>query len=366
MAWIAIADHDGGRYAPGGLGRGSARTPDLSADTLVRRGTIMVETRFSATSRPQTLLAFRHAYPNEGGFSLRALPRGGVTLAQNFGSELLHTTIPHGKDARSDLVRIIYCWDCAAGAARLTIEGLDDGHRVTRELSRACPIPLADMRRLGQAGGVCEMDSEVVFAAMADHMHPLGPLPGLGAHVPVMTPNGPVRASLLRRGDTVCTAAGDVVPILQTVRLTVPARGAFRPVRLRAPFFGLDRDTFVASHQRLVMSGSDVEYMFGTEAVLVPARCVVNDSSAFFCDPAPDAPDVVTYHHVLLPSHQAILTDGCRLESLYIGRLRRDKATLARSVLAHCRHARLPEHARPLSPVLKPFEAITLVRAKVA
>jgi len=362
MVWIALSDHAGGAFATAGLGASDKDRLAPPDNAVVRRGTIMIETRFSELSRPQTLLAFRHAHPFDGGFSLRALPRGGITLAQNIGADMLHATLDHGHDARADLVRITYCWDCEKSWARLSLERLDNGQTVTRYLPRAHPLPFADMRRLARPGAPIDMDSEVVFVAMADHVHPTGPLPGLCASVPVATPSGPVPAACLRRGDTVCTADGDIVPVLQTVRLTVPARGTLRPIRLRAPFFGLNRDTHVAPHQRLVMSGSQVDYMFATSSVLVPARHLVNDSSAFVVKTG----DVVTYHHILLPAHKAVMVDDCQLESLYIGRLRRNPKALSESVLAHCSHARLPEHARPVSPVLKPFEAITLARANAA
>ncbi len=152
------------------------------------------------------------------------------------------------------------------------------------------------------------------------------------------------------------------MPILRAVRQTVPTRGTHRPVRLRAPYFGLTRDIAVAPHQRLVISGSDVEYMFGTEAALMPARHLVNGASAH----QGVGPDLVTYHGLLLPDHQAVLTAGCPVESLFIGRLRRDRQALAASVLGRKDAARLPDHSRPVWPALKPFEARTLAIQRAA
>lgn len=187
-------------------------------------------------------------------------------------------------------------------------------------------------------------------------------MPALTAEVPIATPHGEVPAGQLRRGDTVLTSDGEVVPILRAIRQTVLARGTLCPVRLRAPYFGLTRDIAVAPHQRLVIGGSDVEYMFGTEAALMPARHLVNCASAHYVSGL----DLVTYHGLLLPDHQAVLAAGCPVESLFIGHLRRDQLALAASALGPGDAARLPEHARPLWPVLRPFEARTLALHRAA
>ena len=107
-------------------------------------------------------------------------------------------------------------------------------------------------------------------------------MPGLTAHTPITTQFGDKPICKLRRGDLVVTDEGELVPVLQVVRRIVPARGSFHPIRLRAPYFGLSRDIVVAPHQRLIMAGSQVEYIFSKEAVLVPARHLINDVSAFW------------------------------------------------------------------------------------
>ena len=76
------------------------------------------------------------------------------------------------------------------------------------------------------------------------------------------------------------TRGGGVVPVLHKLDRVVPARGSLAPVRLRAPYFGLLDDVIVAPEQRLVIDGSEVEYLFNQEAVLVPARHLVNGFAA--------------------------------------------------------------------------------------
>jgi len=313
------------------------------------------------------LLHFGRTAPWTGGFTLKALPNGGIVLIEQQGDALRHAALPHDLDGRSDEVRVYYSWDAPARWGRLALENVAKGRITSVATPPPHPMLTEDMRMISRFPARRAMDRDVSFLAISAAVEPLGPMPGLTAGVPIATPRGPVPAGHLRRGDTVLTSSGDVVPILRTIAQRVPARGALRPVRLRAPFFGLRQDILVAPHQRLVIGGSQVEYMFGTEAALVPVRHLVNGASAYYDTlGGQTGPDLITYHDILLPGHEVIMAAGCPIESLYIGRLRRDKLALAASLLAPFDRARLPEHARPIWPVLKPFEAKTLAALRAA
>lgn len=362
MGWIGIGDHQGGRFDPRGLARADADVPPVPMEGVAPRGSLMVEAYVSPEGRPQTLLAFERAHPWSGRVSLQMLPRGGIVLVETLGDDLRHAAVMHDLDGRSDQLRVSYSWDSPARWGRLSLEHLSQGRIHSAEVPPPHPMLMDDLRMITRYPARREMDGDVGFLAVSDRVEPLGPMPGLTAHVPIATPRGDVPAGRLKRGDTVLTSAGEVVPVLHTVRQTLPARGGLRPVCLRAPFFGLERDILLAPHQRLVIGGSQVEYMFGTEAALVPARHLVNGMSAYFAE----GPDLVTYHHLLLPGHEVLMAAGCPVESLYIGRLRRKPKALNESVLAGLDRSRLPEHARPIWPVLRPFEAVTLAMHRVA
>lgn len=355
MGWIGIADHAGGRW---GI---PDRTPS-GADALMPRGTLLCETYLSPEGRPQILFRLDGSAPWDGSLSLQAMPNGGIVLVETLGGGVRHAALTHDLDGRSEQVRVSYRWDAPARRGSLTLEHLAAGQIRSVDVALPQPLPLADMKIATRYPGRREMDPDVTFLAISNAVEPIGPMPGLTGHVPVATPHGEVPAAQLRRGDTVLSGDGRIVPVLHVVRQTVPARGSLRPIRLRAPYFGLQRDILVAPHQRLLIGGSQVEYMFGTEAALVPARHLVHGASAFYAE----GPDLVTYHHLLLPEHDAIIAAGCPVESLYIGRLRRSPEAVAQSVLAGLDRSRLPEHARPAWPVLKPFEAATLARSRAA
>ena len=365
MSWIAISDQHGGRFCPQGLGNPDSQDagpPHGGADQILPRGTLLLETRLSPDGRPQTLLAFHRDHPWPASLTLRALPGGGIILVETQGDDIRHATLPHDPEGRTDIVRLTYSWDAPARWGRLTLERPESDIIHSVAIAPPHPLLLSDAQSLATRPDLRRIGHDVDFLAISTRIEPVGPMPALTSRVPLATPNGQVETARLHRGDLVMTDTGDCVPILRKVSRTVPARGSFRPVRLRAPYFGLQRDIVVAPQQRLVIGGSQVEYMFGREAVLVPARHLVNGVSALYAS----GPELVTYHHLLLPGHEAILAAGCAIESLYIGRLRRKSEHLVQSVLAGADRSRLPEHPRPVWPVLKPFEAITLAMERAA
>lgn len=361
MGWIAHTTQQGGRFAPGGLAAERAGVlPE--PDTLLPRGTLMIETRPAIERRPLTLLAFGRTHPWAGSFSLQLLPSGGIVLVENQAGDVRHATLPFRPDDRSESLRITYSWDAPARWGRLTLERPDVLGMTSVTLVPPHPMPLADLRTVFTDPRQRQMDGQVIFAALSDAVEPVGPMPGLGAHVPVRVRGGYVPAGRLRRGDSVRGAGGAVVPVLQALSCTVPAMGSFAPVRLRAPYFGLRADIVVAPYQRLVIRGSEVEYLFGREAVLVPARHLLNGFSAVPFETGP----LMRYHGLILPEHDEIEVAGTVTESLYLGRLRRKPEAVALTLLAGFDRARLPEHAQPVWPVLRHYEAITLAMSRAA
>lgn len=355
MAWIGLRDTHTGWFRP---------TEQIMAQQGGRllRGALVLEARLNETERPQTLLSFTRTGLVPGRFCLQVLPRGGIVLVDARGDDIRHATVPFMPDGRMDILRLVYSWDCEAGWGRLTLERPETDSVQSSMLNGPLPLPAETLEALMMSRRDGVLGESVLYCALSDAPQAIGPMPALTANVSLETVDGPRPVSRITRGDLVVTEAGHLVPVLRLVKRTVPARGSFRPIRLRAPFFGLHKDAVVAPHERLVMTGSQVEYLFGRETVLVPAAHLVNECSAFLAN----GPDLVTYYHVLLAQNEAVLSGECALESLYIGRLRRKPEAIASSVLAGFDRSRLPEHAKRVSQVLKPFEAVTLAMTRVA
>ncbi len=352
MGWFAIADAEATSF----------RAPRSVREGVLPRGTLMIESRLSPDGGPQTLFAFETYHRGVFKLSVQAIPGGGVVLVMAEDGDVFHAALDHDAQDRADLLRISYSWDLPQGRGRLAIERPEHGKMVKLMLERPRGMRLDDVRALARDPHRRLMDRDVEFLAVSERVEPIGPAPSLGADVPILGTDRYIPARDLKRGDLVETLEVGPVPVLHAVRRTVPARGSFRPVRLRAPYFGLRSDIVVAPDQRLVVGGSEVEYIFGREAVLVPARHLVNGVSAISLS----GPPTVTYCQVILPRHESMIGAGCPIESLYIGRLRRKPAQLAQSVLAEIDRTLLPEHPQSSYPMLRPFEAITLMQRRAA
>lgn len=357
MSWIAVSGQGRAWVCPERFGQTAA-----SRNILMPRGSILIETRISPEDRPQTLLSYERAHPWRGAFSVRAVPGGGIVLVMSQGEEVFHTVLQHSSDARHDVLRVTFSWDSEARMGRISLERPETDIVVQRATPAPPPMLLEDIYTLVRRPQLVEMDEDVLFFAVSDAIEPVGPMPSLVGQTPVLTPTGYRPVSALECGDTVVTRDNGIVPVLARLSRRVPALGMFQPVRLRAPYFGLQRDVVVAPYQRLVIGGSEVEYIFGREAVLIPALALVNGFAAV----TEPAVQMVCYHQLLLPGHEPVISAGAEIETLYVGRLRRRRDHLARSLLADVPANLLPEHARAGLKVLRPFEAITLAEARAA
>lgn len=364
MTWIASADHQEGRFSPNGLGldRHAAPQIDMTQMAALARGTIMLETRMSPNGKPQILFGYDRVFPWSRAFSIQAIPGGGITLNHSNNGEIGHATLRWRGTRRADIVRITFSWDAHLGWAQLSLESPEESTVTSVQLENPNPIYIEDLHDAILGKGDRIFSSDAVFVALSDDIEPVGPMPTLTLDTPIATPYGHTYVRKLQRGDVVATEGSGMVPVLHRITRTVPALGSFAPVRLRAPYFGLRQDVIVAPDQRLVIRGSDVEYLFGQEAVLVPARHLVNGYAARY-EPTGST---ITYTHLLLPEHDTLKVAGSSFESLYIGRIRRKPDQLNASSLAYCERNSLPEHGKPVFPILKAFEAIALAVRRTA
>ncbi|MBE9636132.1 Hint domain-containing protein [Salipiger mangrovisoli] len=357
MSWIAIASEET-RWIDTQAFAEALELPGR----LLTRGTLLIETRIDPRAEPKTLLAYERGFPLSASLTLQVLPDGNIILAASRGGEIFHTVIAHPEDGRPETLRLSLSWDADRTWARLAVERPDTDGSQLREVQALPPPFYEDVKAVILHPQLRHTAPDLLFFAVSDEIEPVGPLPTLSGTIPIDTAQGPRRLDRLGSGAEVRIRGGKTLPVLQTVARTLPAFGSFRPVRLRAPYLGLTRDILVAPHQRLLISGSEVEYLFGREAVLVPAQSLTHGFAAHFepCGP------LIRYHQLLLPAHDALCAAGLAAESLYIGRLRRDPARLGASVLAGTDRRALPEHHRAGHPLLRPFEAVTLVEARAA
>ena len=357
MGWFAVS---GGGHDWFGkqvlLAAGAA-----DGDSLLVRGTMMLEFHLPETARPEPLLL----YTQGGGWPLRlavqAVPGGGVSFVLEQSGSVLHQTLNPTGQGRAGRLRLSYAWDAPARTGRLILEQPDGGRMQIASLSAPKPWRLRDLQAL--SGLLGYVAPSVKYLAMSANVEPAGPAPGLLPATPVATPQGFRSLGSLQRGDLVLTSGGAAVPVLQIVSRQVPALGSFAPVQLRAPYFGLKQDIQAAPFQRLVLSGSEVEYQFGQPAVLVPAGNLLGTGTAL---PGRVRSSLITYCQAVLPDHEPLIAAGTMTESLFVGRLRRDPQHLAASLLSSAGWVDLPEHRQPKFPVLRAFDAAVLAERRTA
>lgn len=362
QTWIGLTDRTTALFHRDGLESPVAPRSAFAPADLLSRGCLMLETGIPAHDRPQMLLSYHHLHPWERGLALHALPDGAVVLVVTQGSTVSHTVLHHGLTGQGHRLRITYNWDAPARHGTLTVTAIGTMQHLLETVRTPVPLGLGDLQALFLHPTAHDIDPEVTFVALADAPQPVGPMPTLAPEVPVLTATGYRPIHTLKRGDLVRTPTGDQVPVLANLRATLPARGSLRQIRLRAPYFGLQRDISVAPCQCLCASGSDVEFLFGAPTVLIPAQHMVNGVSAWYSD----GPVTTTWHQLVLPRAEPILAAGEPLQSLYLGRMRRRPDLIAASLLARYDRSRLPEHARPPFPVLRAYEAVTLVQHRAA
>lgn len=365
MSWLALSTRDRDWFAPGGLDQSPADAQAIVAlgrETLMARGSLVFETRLPAAASPVPLVILDRS--GSGGFylSLSSIPGGGLNLVIRHQGCVLAHTLNHSDAGRTDVLRVIYAWDAPRRRARLVLERPDSDRVIVVPIDAPRPMRVQDLRALMCQGKDRYLAAELMYMALSAGIEPIGPMPTMAPQTPLLTPDGYKPISALRRGDLVLTRDGRTVPVLHRLVRTVPALGAFRPVRLRAPYFGLLQDITVGSSQKIMLDGSDVEYLFGREEVLIPAGHLTGTHAARTLRTRP----LATYMQVLLPSHEAPVAAGCAVESLFIGRLRRNRDLLALSLLADTDRNALPEHAQSLCPVLPAFDALFLAERRVA
>lgn len=348
MSWIAAYGHETGlrRLGPHPL-------PER-----IERGTLVMEIDSAGlAARPEPLLHLASRRDEPRLFAIDRLADGRLRLVQRQGRARAVFSVGTDPAEAAGRLRLTFHWDTGARKALLTAEDPVTG--TIRQQAGEAPLALdaeAVRALLGAAPG-CSRHPALDWLAVAAGYVPLAVGPGLAADTPVDTPAGPRPASSLRAGDTVLTADAGPQVLRWSGRMVLPALGAWRPVRLLAPYFGRRTDLIVLPHHRIALSGPQIEYMAGEEEVLVEARHLVNGPGAVWDDSAATR----AWQGLLLDAHQLLLSDGCRVESLFAGALARDPALVATTALgALAAGGEMPRHRRPVRRDLQAYEVRAL------
>lgn len=351
MTWLAIRES-----RPRGAARHATRWDRaLAGPGLLARGTIVLEADTLPGAGDQPLLAFWSSTGWPRGLSLGLAPDGTLRASLRQGPAQLRARLHLPPPAPRERLRVWLSWNAPARLAHLSAENLDDETLWQTDAPAPPPLPRDDARRLFAAPR--QPVPGLVGAALSDRVEPLGLPLGLRSGTLIETDSGPRPIEALAPGDRVLTARGFMAPVRWVVRREVPGFGRFAPVRLRRPYFGLARSIEVAPDHRIFVTGAEAAYLFGDEGVLVRAADLVDGRSVVRSHgPA----EMVEYCHLLLDEHECLHSSGLWSESLFVGEVARNAATLATTPLAGMAPGAVPRHKRFAHAPLSPREAHTL------
>ncbi len=361
LNWIGTRTQETGGLYPPGPG-GVAIADQLSDTDLLTRGSLLIEVGVRPRSTPVNLLRFGALDPWPSGLTVCLEPDGTVRLMMRQGARHLSTALKTTLGSNVQTAHITYVWDAPARRGHLSVHIPD--HGVLWQTNVIMPFPLAvrDAQRIMALDGGCCMDADVRFAAIADAPCPLGPMPGLPGSAAVDTPDGPKTLRDMVAGDFVAVQGRDPARVLWVGKATLPALGRFAPMTLRQPYMGLWEDLIAARDQRVCLSGSEVEYLFGEERVSTAIRHLEVRNCAV---PTKPVPATVTYYQVLLDTHEIINVNGAMVESFDGSAVLDCPNRLATSVLSDMQPNTRPRHIGLAAPVLQGYEALTLTGVSI-
>lgn len=355
MSWFAISN-----------GRHQVKPPKIlvpETGSLLTTGTILVEFQYTAEEgQRQTVLDLHRQVGWLRKFRLTIDGRGQVVAEHRQGTAITKAALTADQPDRDATLRLTFSWQAPERLGLMTLENIDNGQIFQTVFEEPYPWPLDDVAALLALKDTCVGDPTVTLLACSDELEPVGHYAGFASGTLVDTNYGALPIEALRPGYLVRTSDGDMQPVRHVVRYEMPALGRFSPVRLRAPYFGLKRDLTVAPDHRLLITGVDAEYLFGTDAVLVEARHLAKMAGSH----RPWRQNTIHYVQVLLDTHTCLSVAGAWGESLFLGDLARHPARHATSLLAGIPARELPRHTKIVSPQLCSYEAMVLVSALCA
>lgn len=330
------------------------------SNALLAKGSILAEFDLDEEGRTPTRLVH---FQSENGWKRRLTiflnADFSVSVEVQQGQARSYVRVTDWQTAATGRTRLTYAWDAPAKLGLLTIECLETG-MVTQSLFESpVPIPRADFENIANGSEEIAFDSRMNSFAVADGVEPIGPAPSIAEGTLVETEHGYRPIEQLQLGDLVLTADNGFQPIRWLVKQELPEVGNFRPIKLCAPYLGLDQDVIVAKNQRIFFGGAEAEYLFGENAVLVEAHRLLGHPSATLLP----AHSTRKYYQILLDNQECIHLNGAWSESLFIGRLANAPEILATSRLAQLPGSALPIHRGYALSVLGHYETRTLLDA---
>lgn len=358
MSWIGLKTQDHCQFDLAGLKGSSGSHPALAPDSYLPRGTLLAQFTHHPASNRRNLLRYAVRAPWPASLTICADPDGTFHLLQGQGDRSCAASLSTSLVENDTTILVSFGWDAPARLGVFSVWAPDRGQLFQTEFRGPLPLSVADARTL------CDKDSPYTlivngeFLAVSSKVEPVGPAATICEGAVLTTPHGSTAINKLKPGQLVLTHSGEVAQVRWVGSQELPAVGRFAPLVLRKPYHGLFEDMTVSPETRLVLRGSEIEYLFGEEAVSVNVGYLSDRLSI----EAADTGQVVRYYQVLLDSPAILDVNGAAIESFDASPILADPSNIPHSVLRNTPPELLPQDSRLILPVLRDYEALTLAR----
>lgn len=353
MAWLGLRDEFASYFSTRGLdANAQARRPNTH-ETLLTSGTLLFEYRFDPDQTATPIAKFTRASPWRENLSLRMSAAGDLDVTWQQEAEIRHVHLMTGFEKLRETLTIAIVWNAPARAGLVSVMCQESGRLVQKSFANPFPLALSTAEALFRQSAL-QLGKGTRFAALADTVEPCGPIATIGTSAIIETPSGHSRILDLRAGDPVFTADGDIATVRWVGHQQLPARGAFAPLMMRAPYRGLREDLLIAPSQGLRLTGSRVEYNFGDEEVRAEARYLLDGKSIVRANKRL----LVDYAQLVLDRSALLRVSGTALEAFDPHSvLRGGQHALASSLISTLPQALFPARAQAAGRTIRHYEA---------
>ena len=355
MTWLSLTTPQGGAYSPAGLvaGPGLDALPlEHDAPGLLARGTLYMDIAPVSEITDVPLLKVAVIRPWQVDLSVHMHPGGRVSLKLDTPGGQMRATVHAAGLTEGAGAQLTYFWDGPNRTAQLSLYCPDTGDFSFVVLANPKPVPMSVVQAAALGS---DMPAQVRVIGFSDTRVPTGPMPGLPGKMMVETTLGTTRLDQLKMCDCVYGFDGLPVPVLAAVTEVMPCYGTFAPTLLRPRKAQDGHGQIVAHHAQMLCEGPEIEYLTGTEKVLIPAGDLPSGRICALSSP----PALLPFSQVICTEPGYLRSGDTRIATLHFGRdtaeMSMRHATVAKPI-----PGALIGHNQPPMRVLKSFEAITL------
>lgn len=345
QGWIAVWDRK----------RGPLPVPAGDVEGDLTEGAFDIRFTYTPDAERQNLIRFAVRDPELVTFIVRLDPDGQVHVMTRRGDQASHHVVQIPPVEAGEPIHLRSVWR-ADGSGVLALHAVHADIWAVASIPGVVPMTRTDVHRMMHPGGAGRRADCVHSHSVANCAMPIGPTCDLDGSGQVLTQEGPMRLADVRPGQSIITETGAAVRVMWVGQVSEPGVSVSAPVHLQAPYYGLRQDMIMAREARIVLGGSDIEYLFAEDRVSVRVQDLCDGRAM---RPVHNAGATV-YTQVLLDRPAVFDLSGAKVSSFDPKALLGDELLRRHSVLAGLPPELISRDEAEARVELRPFEAISL------